>query len=65
MNLDTKPKLKEKLAKMPQTIGIYYYKDKNNRILYIGKANNIQITKSQKLFQSPNPNKIDEFCNDL
>ena len=51
MNLDTKPKLKEKLAKMPQTIGIYYYKDKNNRILYIVKAKNIQ--KSFKcLFQA-------------
>ena len=40
--LKNKPKIKEKLAKIPQAIGIYYYKDKANHILYIGKAKNIQ-----------------------
>ena len=60
MNLDTKPKLKEKLAKMPQTIGIYYYKDKNNRILYIGKAKNIQ-KRVKSYFNPQNNHKIDEL----
>lgn len=33
--------LKEKIKQLPHTSGIYQYFDKNNRILYIGKAKNL------------------------
>ena len=58
--LKNKPKIKEKLAKIPQAIGIYYYKDKNNRILYIGKAKNIQ-KRVKSYFNPKNNNRIDEL----
>ncbi len=35
-------KIREKLDKLPKTPGIYLFKDKNEEILYIGKANNIK-----------------------
>ncbi len=31
----------EELKKIPRTSGIYYFYDKNDKILYIGKANNL------------------------
>ena len=65
--LKNKPKIKEKLAKIPQAIGIYYYKDKANHILYIGKAKNIQ-KRVKSYFNPQNNNRIDELLrksNDL
>ena len=38
----SKIKLKEKIKRMPQSIGVYFYKDKKEKILYIGKSVNIQ-----------------------
>ena len=35
-------KLKEKIEKLPETAGVYLFKDKNENILYIGKAKNLK-----------------------
>jgi len=37
-----KEELKEKIEKLPETPGVYIFKDKNENILYIGKAKNIK-----------------------
>jgi len=35
-------KLKDKLAKLPTTPGVYFYKDAEGEIIYIGKAANLR-----------------------
>ena len=36
------PKLRKKITKLPLTPGVYLFKDKNNRVLYVGKANRLR-----------------------
>ncbi len=52
--------LKETIAQLPESAGIYQYFDKNGRLLYIGKAKNLtNRVKSYWLFTPhlrPNPN---------
>jgi len=41
--------LKEKIKNIPQTPGIYIFKDKDNKVLYIGKAKNLKKRLKQYL----------------
>jgi excinuclease ABC subunit C len=34
--------IKEKIKKLPETNGVYFFKDKTGRIIYIGKANSLK-----------------------
>ncbi|MHA1820931.1 MAG: excinuclease ABC subunit UvrC [Promethearchaeota archaeon] len=45
--------LKEKLKNIPQKPGIYIYKDKNNKVIYVGKAKNLR----KRVFQYFRRNK--------
>lgn len=39
---NTNKRLKEKTAKLPQVPGSYVFKDKDRRVIYVGKANNLR-----------------------
>lgn len=39
--MQNKEKLNQKIAQLPTNPGVYFYKDKTNKIIYIGKALNI------------------------
>ena len=38
----TNKKIKERLAKLPRKPGVYFFKDKKGKIIYIGKANDLR-----------------------
>ena len=60
--LADKSVLKEKIASLPTTTGVYFYKDKKQQILYIGKAANIK-KRIKSYFSSQNklPERITEL----
>ena len=41
--LQTFQNVKEDLEKIPKTSGLYYFYDKDNKIMYIGKAKNLHL----------------------
>jgi len=40
--LELNPELKHKLKNLPQTCGVYQFLDKNNKVIYVGKAVNLR-----------------------
>ncbi len=56
--------LKEKIKKLPQKPGVYFFKDKNNKIIYIGKAKNLK-RRIASHFSKSNSNNFLDFLNKI
>ena len=55
--------MEEKVNKLPNKSGVYLFKSKEGRILYIGKANDIQKRVKSHLKSSSNIYLRDEIIN--
>ena len=62
-------KLKEKVKKLPETPGVYFMKDKDGNVIYIGKSNCLKNRVSQYFIPSYAPSKkitkMISFINDI
>lgn len=56
MNIDTLEKLRKKAAMLPKTPGIYLMKDKNGKIIYVGKSRSLKDRVSQYFHLSSDAN---------
>jgi len=50
----TNKKIKERLAKLPRKPGVYFFKDKKRKIIYIGKANDLRARARQYFTREKN-----------
>ena len=50
----TNKKIKERLAKFPRKPGVYFFKDKKGKIIYIGKANDLRARVRQYFTREKN-----------
>ncbi|OGG12976.1 hypothetical protein A2773_05805 [Candidatus Gottesmanbacteria bacterium RIFCSPHIGHO2_01_FULL_39_10] len=47
--------LKEQISKLPEFSGIYFYKDGNNKVIYVGKAKNLKKRVTSYFTHDPSP----------
>lgn len=50
-------KLKDKVQSLPETPGVYFMKDKDKNIMYVGKSKALKNRVSQYFLPSYNPSK--------
>lgn len=50
-------KLKDKVQSLPETPGVYFMKDKDKNIMYVGKSKSLKNRVSQYFLPSYNPSK--------
>jgi len=54
--------IKSKINKLPETCGVYFFKDKRGKVIYVGKANSLKSRVysyfSNSSQQSPKINKM-------
>ena len=57
-----KMNIKSKINKLPETSGVYFFKDKRGKVIYVGKANSLKNRVSSyfsnSIQQSPKINKM-------
>jgi excinuclease ABC subunit C len=49
MSKDSETELEARAAALPQSSGVYLFKDKRGRVIYVGKANNLRVRVRQYL----------------
>ncbi|MCK5767194.1 MAG: excinuclease ABC subunit UvrC, partial [Candidatus Atribacteria bacterium] len=58
--------IKSKISKLPSTSGVYFFKNKNGKIIYIGKANSLNSRVSSYFKKSSNlPLKIKKMVKEI
>ena len=58
--------IKSKIGKLPSTSGVYFFKNKNGKIIYIGKANSLSSRVSSYFKKSSNlPPKIIKMVKEI
>jgi len=48
----------EELERIPNTSGLYYFYDQNDKLLYIGKAKNLHLRISDHLYLEENRHNL-------
>ena len=53
--------IKDKISAIPNSPGVYFFKDKKNQIIYIGKAKSLKKRVSSYFFNKKNDIKTSEM----
>ena len=62
MSEDYKWKLKQKVADLPSTPGVYLYKNESSKIIYVGKAKKLKARVSSYFNQSQKSTKTNALA---
>ncbi len=58
--------IKSKISKLPETSGVYFFKDKIGKVIYVGKANSLKSRVSSYFSNSPQQSpKINKMIRDI